>query len=54
MDQSQSFLLIVRNLAIWLAILAVIFTPLERFFAVYAHRTLRKGMGVDLCYYFPQ
>ena len=40
------------SLSLWLAILVVIFVPLERFFAVYAHKTLRKGIGIDLCYYF--
>jgi sterol desaturase/sphingolipid hydroxylase (fatty acid hydroxylase superfamily) len=42
----------ILSLSLWLAILIVIFVPMERFFAVYAHKTLRKGIGVDLCYYF--
>lgn len=46
------FLLSILRLSAWLAILVVVFTPLERFFAVHSHRTLRKGIGVDLCYYF--
>lgn len=50
--QLYAFLLNIFRLSIWLAVLVVIFVPLERFFAVYAHKTLRRGLGVDLCYYF--
>lgn len=46
------FLVELFRLTIWLVILTVIFAPLERFFAVHAHGPWRKGMGVDLCYYF--
>ncbi len=42
----------ILSLSLWLVILIVIFVPIERFFAVYAHKTLRKGIGADLCYYF--
>jgi sterol desaturase/sphingolipid hydroxylase (fatty acid hydroxylase superfamily) len=51
---TQVLLLLVSlfRLSLWLAILVVIFVPLERFFAVHSHKTLRKGIGVDLCYYF--
>ncbi len=50
---SSKFLILslIRSSA-WLAILVVIFVPLERFFAVQPHKTLRKGLGVDICYYF--
>lgn len=48
----MSILVNIFRLAVWLAILVVIFAPLERFFAVHAHRTLRKGIGTDLAYYF--
>lgn len=46
------FLQNIIRLSLWLAILSVIFVPLERFFAIHAHKTLRKGIGTDLCYYF--
>lgn len=39
-------------MAAWLAVLVVIFVPLEHFFAVQPHKPLRKQIGVDLCYYF--
>jgi sterol desaturase/sphingolipid hydroxylase (fatty acid hydroxylase superfamily) len=42
----------ILRLALWLAILAVIFVPLERFFAVTPQKVLRKAIGIDLCYYF--
>jgi sterol desaturase/sphingolipid hydroxylase (fatty acid hydroxylase superfamily) len=52
MTQFQTFLISILRLAVWLALLAVIFVPLERFFALHSHKLLRKGIGVDLCYYF--
>ena len=52
MAQILVLLLSIFRLAVWLAILVVIFVPLERFFAVHAHQTPRKGIGLDLCYYF--
>ena len=52
MTQFFVFLLNLLRLSGWLAILVVIFVPLEHFFAVYSHKTLRKGIGTDLCYYF--
>ena len=48
----QSFLIDLARLFLWLTILVVIFVPLERVFAVHPQRILRKGIVVDLCYYF--
>ena len=47
----ESLMSIVR-LAAWLAILVVIFVPLERLFAAHSQKILRKGIGTDLSYYF--
>jgi len=40
------------RLSIWLAILAAIFMPLERLFAVHPKQLWRKGIERDLFYYF--
>src|SRR3954447_11150073 len=45
-------LLSILRLSLWLLILAAIFVPLERLFAVHPRKILRKGIGVDLLYYF--
>ncbi len=50
--QLQSFLMDVVRLSLWLTILVVIFVPLERLFAAHPQKILRKGIGVDLGYYF--
>ena len=50
--QFQSILIDVVRLLLWLMILVVIFVPLERIFAVRPQKVLRKGIVVDLCYYF--
>jgi hypothetical protein len=42
----------ILRLSLWLAVLAVIFIPLERLFAAHPQPVLRKGFGTDLCYYF--
>jgi sterol desaturase/sphingolipid hydroxylase (fatty acid hydroxylase superfamily) len=42
----------VLRLSLWLAIIVVIFVPLERLFAVHPQKVLRKGIVVDLIYYF--
>lgn len=39
------------HLAVWLALLALIFVPLERFFALREARVWRPQMAVDLVYY---
>ena len=48
----QAFLISVIRLSLWLAILVAIFVPLERLFAAHPQKFLRKGIGVDLCYFF--
>ncbi len=40
------------RLSLWLTILVVIFVPLERLFAVHPQKVLRKGIVIDLGYYF--
>jgi sterol desaturase/sphingolipid hydroxylase (fatty acid hydroxylase superfamily) len=52
MTQFSVFLLSILRLSLWLAILVAVFVPLERLFAVHPHKTLRKGIGADLGYYF--
>jgi sterol desaturase/sphingolipid hydroxylase (fatty acid hydroxylase superfamily) len=47
-----AFVLEVCRVALWLAILVVIFVPLERLFAVHPQRVFRKGILTDLGYYF--
>ncbi len=42
----------VFRLSVWLLLLAVIFTPLERLFAVHPKKVLRKDVAADLFYYF--
>ncbi len=42
----------ILRLALWLALLAMIFVPLERLFAVTPQKVLRKAIGIDLSYYF--
>lgn len=46
------FLTDLFRMAAWLAIIAIVFVPLEHWFSVEPHRMLRKQVGVDLCYYF--
>ena len=42
----------VLRLCVWLALLAAIFVPLERLFALRPAKVLRREIGVDLGYYF--
>lgn len=51
-DQLVAFLLSVLRLAVWLALLSVVFLPLERLFAVRPKKFLRKALFQDLGYYF--
>ena len=46
------FLLQIFRLSVWLLLLAVIFTPLERLFAVHPKEVFRKDVAADLFYYF--
>jgi sterol desaturase/sphingolipid hydroxylase (fatty acid hydroxylase superfamily) len=48
----QGSLTDIVRLSLWLAVLAVIFVPLERLFAARPQKVLRDGIGVDLAYYF--
>ena len=48
----HAFLVSVVRVSLWLTILVVIFVPLERLFAAQPRKALRKGIGVDLAYYF--
>ncbi len=40
------------RLCLWLAILSVIFVPLERLFALHRAAVFRDGIGTDLAWYF--
>jgi len=42
----------VASLTVWLVLLAVIFLPLERFFALHPKRLRARTLGADLAYYF--
>ena len=42
----------ILRLCLWLVILAAIFTPLERLFALYPQKIFRKAIVTDLGYYF--
>jgi sterol desaturase/sphingolipid hydroxylase (fatty acid hydroxylase superfamily) len=47
-----SFATDVFRLSVWLVLLAVIFVPLERIFALHPAKVFRKNFGADLFYYF--
>ena len=47
-----SFLVNVARLCTWLLLLALIFVPLERLFAVHPQKFFRKALAQDLGYYF--
>jgi sterol desaturase/sphingolipid hydroxylase (fatty acid hydroxylase superfamily) len=40
------------RLSMWLAVFAAIFVPIERVFALHSQKIFRKGIAVDLGYYF--
>jgi sterol desaturase/sphingolipid hydroxylase (fatty acid hydroxylase superfamily) len=48
----HTFLIDIFRLFCWLAILAIIFVPLERLFALHPQRIFRREIGVDLGYFF--
>src|SRR4051812_15391265 len=48
----EASLMPVLRLSFWLAILVVIFVPLEYLFAAHPKEILRKGIVTDLGYYF--
>ena len=47
-----AFTIKILRLAVWLAILVAIFVPLERLFSAHPQKVFRKGIVVDLAYYF--
>ncbi len=47
-----AFLISVARLSAWLLLLAVIFLPLERLFALHPKKFFRKALAQDLGYYF--
>jgi sterol desaturase/sphingolipid hydroxylase (fatty acid hydroxylase superfamily) len=50
--QFHAMLTTFLRLSAWLALLVVIFVPLERLFAAHPQKILRKGIGTDLGYFF--
>jgi sterol desaturase/sphingolipid hydroxylase (fatty acid hydroxylase superfamily) len=52
LNELPPYVLQVVKLGIWLVILAVIFTPLERLFALHPKKIFRKAILTDLGYYF--
>ena len=40
------------RLGVWLAVFAAVFVPIERIFALHSQKIFRKGIAVDLGYYF--
>ena len=42
----------ILHLGAWLLLLAVIFIPLEKIFALHRQKVSRKWIGLDLAYYF--
>jgi hypothetical protein len=40
------------RLSMWLAVFAAVFVPIERIFVLHSQKILRKGIAVDLGYYF--
>ena len=52
MTQLHAFAVDVARLALWLALLIVIFVPLERLFAERRQPVLRRELALDIGYYF--
>ena len=52
LQQFPPFMLTVIKLCIWLALLSVIFVPLERIWALRRQKVSRKAFWTDLIYYF--
>jgi len=48
----HTFTVELLRLTVWLALLGLIFVPLELVFALHPKQVLRKGFAVDLSYYF--
>ncbi len=47
-----SYLLQIVRLCVWLVLLAIVFLPLERLFALHPSKIFRKAVWHDLLYYF--
>ena len=52
MANVPSVVIEIAHLSVWLMGLVVIFVPLERVFSARPQKIFRKGIGVDLAYYF--
>jgi sterol desaturase/sphingolipid hydroxylase (fatty acid hydroxylase superfamily) len=52
MQHLAAFALEVFKLALWLGVLAAVFVPLERAFALRPAKAWRAGLATDLAYYF--
>src|SRR5215469_16060039 len=48
----QAFLISVLRLAAWLLLLAVVFLPLERLFALHRQKIICKSLPSDIGFYF--
>jgi sterol desaturase/sphingolipid hydroxylase (fatty acid hydroxylase superfamily) len=51
-QHGHTILIDVFRLCVWLAILTIVFVPLERLFALHKQPILRAEIGADLGYYF--
>jgi len=51
-QHGHAVLIDILRLCAWLAVLAIVFVPLERLFALHKQPILRAGIGADLGYYF--
>lgn len=51
-QHGHTLLIDLFRLCVWLAILTIIFVPLERCFALHPEKILRPQIGADLGYYF--
>ena len=50
--QLQTFAVDIFRLCLWLVLLAVVFVPIERLFALREAKVRRAGIGTDLVWYF--
>jgi sterol desaturase/sphingolipid hydroxylase (fatty acid hydroxylase superfamily) len=51
-NNNLSMTLEFSRLCLWLILLTIVFVPLERLFAHQSQKVFRKGIFLDLCYYF--
>ncbi len=52
LPQIQSTLTEILRLSVWLAILAIVFVPLERLFPLHRRGIARRQFGIDILYYY--